>query len=118
MHVHVVPSSTNGQISTCTVEIIYSRAVHFNSTMASYTFDDVARTSVDFVQSSMLEAIVPANETVNVKSLFAEWTGEAVDHDDSLLPFVEQRHFLLLGMWCLVFTSEFASYSFTGIQMN
>lgn len=65
--------------------------------MSSAGEDGPSRGSVDFVQSSIIEAIVPSDPTVNLDTLLREWDGQEDEHEDSLFPFVEQRHFVLLG---------------------
>lgn len=77
--------------------------------------DGSGRTSSEFAQSSVLEAIVPSNEDIEFESLFRAWDKEGEGSDETLLPFVEQRHFLLLGRQSLCSSSELASYSFTGL---
>jgi hypothetical protein len=65
--------------------------------MASVVHERISRSSAEFVQSSILETIVPSNENVNIETAFQAWDRQIDQNDESLLPFIEQRHFLLLG---------------------
>lgn len=64
--------------------------------------DEPPRQSLDFVESSVLEAIAPAVSNVNLEEAFNTWDGSIQDDDASVLPFVKQRHVLLFGMCSLV----------------
>lgn len=55
------------------------------------------RGSLDFVESSVLEAVVPANSDIDIKDEFSSWSGALEDEGGSLLPFLTQRHIILLG---------------------
>ncbi|KAF9696221.1 hypothetical protein EKO04_005920 [Ascochyta lentis] len=56
------------------------------------------RQSLDFVESSVLEAIAPAASHVDIEQAFNSWDGTVEDDTASILPFVTQRHVLLFGM--------------------
>ncbi|RYN38835.1 hypothetical protein AA0119_g8290 [Alternaria tenuissima] len=53
------------------------------------------RRSLEFAESSVLEAIVPASSDVDIKNEIDSWDG-APDDNGSILPFLAQRHVLLL----------------------
>jgi hypothetical protein len=55
------------------------------------------RSSAEFVESSALEAIVPATSDVNVEDELQSWDGAVEDEAGSVLPFLSQRTVLLLG---------------------
>jgi hypothetical protein len=57
-----------------------------------------SRSSAEFVESSVLEAIVSANSDVNVEEELRSWDGTIDDESGSVLPFLSQRTVLLLGM--------------------
>ncbi|OAL50392.1 hypothetical protein IQ07DRAFT_509600 [Pyrenochaeta sp. DS3sAY3a] len=54
------------------------------------------RGSLDFVESSVLEAVVPANSDVDIEEELSSWSGALEDEGGSLLPFLTQRHIILL----------------------
>jgi hypothetical protein len=56
------------------------------------------RSSAEFVDAAVLEAFVPAISNANPQELFESWVGESVDEGLSIVPSIEQRQFLLLGM--------------------
>jgi hypothetical protein len=74
-----------------------------------------ARTSSDFVQSSILEAVVPFNETIDIGALFQAWNRHGEGNEESLIPFVEQRHFLMLGKQYIAPLMGLLSYSSIGV---
>jgi hypothetical protein len=55
------------------------------------------RRSLEFAESSVLEAVVPASSDIDIKSEIDSWDG-AADDNGSILPFLAQRNVLLLGM--------------------
>jgi hypothetical protein len=71
-------------------------AVHFDVAMAADTVEAQPRGSLEFVESSVLEAVVPAKSEFDIKSAIESWDG-AGDDNDSILPFLAQRQVLLLG---------------------
>jgi hypothetical protein len=60
--------------------------------------EEEARASLDFAESSILEAIAPAASNVDIEEAFSSWDGTVGDEGASILPFVKQRHVLLFGM--------------------
>lgn len=57
------------------------------------------RGSAEFVESSVLEAIVPANSEIDIEKEVQAWTGTVEDESGSSLPSIPQRSVLLLGMF-------------------
>jgi hypothetical protein len=57
-----------------------------------------SRTSAEFVESSVLESIVPATSDTNIEAELQAWDGAIEDETGSILPFLSQRTVLLLGM--------------------
>jgi len=55
------------------------------------------RTSGEFVGTSVLEVVVPAASDVDLQDQFSAWDGDIPEDSTSIVPFVEQRPFLLLG---------------------
>jgi hypothetical protein len=53
--------------------------------------------SLEFVDDTILEAFVPAASQVNVQELLEAWDGEFLEDKNTIVPFIEQRQFLLLG---------------------
>lgn len=60
--------------------------------------EEEPRASLDFAESSVLEAIAPAASNVDIEEAFNSWDGTVEDEGASILPFVKQRHVLLFGM--------------------
>lgn len=60
--------------------------------------EEEPRASLDFAESSILEAIAPAASNVDIEDAFNSWDGTVEDEGASILPFVKQRHVLLFGM--------------------
>lgn len=75
--------------------------------MAAAGQDVRGRTSSDFVDDTILEAFVPAASEVNVQELLETWDGEMLENKNTIVPFIEQRQFLLLGRY--LNTSHFFS---------
>lgn len=69
--------------------------------MAAAGLEVRARTSSEFVDDTILEAFVPAASTVNVQELLEAWDGEILEDKNTIVPFIEQRQFLLLGRFQL-----------------
>ena len=65
--------------------------------MAAAGQDTRGRTSSEFVDDTILEAFVPAASQVNVQELLEAWDGEVLEDKNTIVPFIEQRPFLLLG---------------------
>jgi hypothetical protein len=59
------------------------------------------RSSAEFVESSVLEALVPARSDVNIQEELSAWDGTIEDESGSILPFLSQRNVLLLGTYTL-----------------
>jgi hypothetical protein len=57
-----------------------------------------SRSSAEFVESSVLEAIVPRDSSTDVEDGLRSWDGVIEDESGSILPFLVQRTVLLLGM--------------------
>lgn len=57
-----------------------------------------SRGSAEFVESSVLEAVVPASLDINLEHELSSWDGAVDDERGSILPFLSQRHVILLGM--------------------
>ena len=55
------------------------------------------RTSGEFVGSAILETIIPSASDVDLQDQFEAWDGEIPEDSTSIVPFIEQRQFLLLG---------------------
>lgn len=55
------------------------------------------RTSTDFVESSVLEALVPSRSGYDIEKELDAWNGVVEDESGSVLPFVPQRTLLFLG---------------------
>ncbi|KAF1915071.1 TRAPP trafficking subunit Trs65-domain-containing protein [Ampelomyces quisqualis] len=64
--------------------------------MASSPGAPKTRSSAEFVESSVLEAIVPAKSDVNVEEELRSWNGTVEDESGSILPTISQRTVLLL----------------------
>ena len=55
------------------------------------------RGSLEFAESSVLEAVVPSHSNVDFERQLSSWDGTLQDGSGSILPFVAQRQVLLLG---------------------
>jgi hypothetical protein len=76
--------------------------------MANSPGEIKSRSSAEFVESSVLEAIVPSDSGIDVEDGLRSWNGVIEDESGSILPFLAQRTVLLLGMVslkCLSLTS-------------
>jgi hypothetical protein len=60
-----------------------------------------SRTSAEFVESSVLESIVPSRPDIDIEEELRSWNGAIEDETGSILPFLSQRTVLLLGTTCL-----------------
>jgi hypothetical protein len=56
-----------------------------------------ARTSSEFAEDTILEAFVPSASHINLHELLESWDGDIAEDSNSIVPFIEQRQFLLLG---------------------
>jgi hypothetical protein len=59
--------------------------------------DAEPRSSAEFVESSVLEVIVPSDPGIDIGEGFEGWNGSTEDESSPLLPFISQRQLLLLG---------------------
>jgi hypothetical protein len=64
-----------------------------------------ARTSGEFVEDTILEAFVPSASHINLHELLESWDGDIPEDSNSIVPFIEQRQFLLLGEFCPISSS-------------
>lgn len=55
------------------------------------------RTSGEFIEGAILEAVIPAASSIDFEKEFKNWNGVEDEKHPSIVPFVEQRKFLLLG---------------------
>ncbi|KAH5653689.1 hypothetical protein HBI51_061910 [Parastagonospora nodorum] len=55
-----------------------------------------SRTSAEFVESSVLESIVPSRPNIDIEEELRSWDGAIEDETGSILPFLSQRTVLLL----------------------
>lgn len=55
------------------------------------------RTSTEFIEDTILEAFVPSASQLDIQNLLENWDGEVPEDSNSVVPFIEQRSFLLLG---------------------
>jgi hypothetical protein len=56
-----------------------------------------ARTSTELVEDSILEAFIPSTSQLDIQNLLENWDGEVPEDSNSIVPFIEQRNFLVLG---------------------
>jgi hypothetical protein len=74
--------------------------------------DPPSRTSSEFVNDTILEAFVPSASQVNLQELLEAWDGDILEDSNSIVPFIEQRQFLLLGRLSLSLSISGLSYLF------
>lgn len=55
------------------------------------------RTSAEFVESSVLEVLVPSDANLDIKEAVESWDGNVEDEKQPLLPFITERPLLLFG---------------------
>jgi hypothetical protein len=65
--------------------------------MATIEPEGPPRGSAEFVESSVLEAVVPAASSISIVDLLQSRDGSVDDENASILPFISQRQFLLFG---------------------
>jgi hypothetical protein len=53
--------------------------------------------SSDLVDSAILETVVPTDSDIDLQELFQSWDREFTAEGSSIVPFIEQRQFILLG---------------------
>lgn len=66
-------------------------------TMASTHEESWPRGSAEFIESSVLEVVVPNDSDVDFDDELTSWDGTIEDESGSILPFLSQRNLLLLG---------------------
>lgn len=66
--------------------------------MATSPAEPRGRSSAEFVESSVLEAVVPASSSINLQEDLQAWSGKVEDEAGSVVPFLSQRSILILGM--------------------
>jgi hypothetical protein len=66
--------------------------------MAASLVEAQPRGSLDFVESSVLEAVVPVESAVDIGEELGSWDGAAKE-SGSILPFLKQRQVLLFGAY-------------------
>lgn len=81
--------------------------------MTTDVAEALPRGSSEFVESSVLEAVVPASSDVDIKNDIKSWAG-ATDEGGSILPLLSQRNVLLLGMFSATIIHSHVSYSCVG----
>lgn len=59
--------------------------------------DTKVRTSAEFVESSVLEAVVPRASSINIEDSLSSWDGSGGEDTTSILPFLQQRSYLFFG---------------------
>ena len=82
--------------------------------MTTEVAEALPRGSSEFVESSVLEAVVPASSEVDIKNDIESWAG-ATDESGSILPFLSQRTVLLLGTFSASHMCLHVSYSCIGL---
>lgn len=65
--------------------------------MAAAGQADLGRSSSEFISDAIIEACVPAASQINVQELLEAWDGEVLEDKNTVVPFITQRQFLLLG---------------------
>lgn len=65
--------------------------------MADSEGETRGRGSAEFVESSVLEAIVPSASGIDIEKEVQAWKGTTEDEGGSILPSIPQRSVLLLG---------------------
>jgi len=76
------------------------------ATMSTSPGELQSRTSAEFVESSVLESIVPSRPDIDIEEELRSWNGAIEDETGSILPFLSQRTVLLLGKTCLNLYSD------------
>jgi len=51
----------------------------------------------DFLEHAVIEAFAPSDSDLNLQELIENWDGNGASASTSIVPFIEQRQFLLLG---------------------
>lgn len=69
--------------------------------MASRT-EHQPRQSAEFVESSILEAVVPSDSVIDIEDEITSWDGSHEEEGGSILPTIAQRQVLLFGTYSAV----------------
>jgi len=75
-------------------------------------FEPTPRRSAEFVESSVLEAVVPSDSIFDIEDEITSWDGTHEDEGSSILPSLTQRQVLLFGKLIRVVSMSAASYSY------
>jgi hypothetical protein len=59
------------------------------------------RASAEFVESSVLEAVIPSDTDIDIEDELSSWDGSNTDEAGSIVPFLTQRQVLLFGTWII-----------------
>jgi len=51
----------------------------------------------NFLERAVIEAFAPSDSDLNLRELIENWDGNGATASTSIVPFVEQRQFILLG---------------------
>lgn len=65
--------------------------------MAAIPTEVQPRASAEFVESSVLEAVVPSESDFDIEDEISSWDGTNEDENSSILPSLAQRQMLLFG---------------------
>lgn len=65
--------------------------------MASNSTESQPRGSAEFVESSVLEAVVPSDSFIDLEEEISSWDGSVEEENSPILPFLSQRQVLLFG---------------------
>lgn len=82
--------------------------------MASSQIESQPRGSAEFVESSVLEAVIPNHSEIDIKDELESWDGSIEDESSSVLPFVSQRQVLLFGKTRIFKSRHTISYLYVG----
>ena len=79
------------------------------------TTEPQPRGSAEFVESSVLEAVVPLSSDIDIEEGLSSWDKTTDDENGSILPFLSQRNVLLLGTYPIL---HWTSMSLTHAQAS
>lgn len=65
--------------------------------MAASSPEAQPRPSAEFVESAILEAVVPMRPNIDITNELSSWDGVAKDESGYILPFITQRDVILFG---------------------
>lgn len=84
--------------------------------MAAAGIEAQSRGSAEFAESSVLEAIVPSDLSLDIQQELNSWDGAVAEHESgSILPFLPQREVVLLGKRRLFAHQPHVSYLCIGV---